>query len=137
MLNGNPLKPQWLDRPAPECDAVRVYLNGAFAGIGHPEKFYDPVAEAGGKVALSRSFPDHHVYAEDELAELLSTAKAADLGLDTTAKDAARLRHGATPPGFLEKLSVLEIETVFEPDHTPQRIVDETLEAWRRRRVGG
>jgi len=109
----------------------------AFAGIGHPEKFYDTVAEAGGKVALSRSFPDHHVYAEDELAELLSTAKAADLGLVTTAKDAARLRHGALPPGFLETLSVLEIETVFEPDHTPQRIVDETLEAWRRRRING
>lgn len=109
----------------------------AFAGIGHPEKFYDTVAEAGGKVVLSRSFPDHHVYGADELAELLSTAKTAELGLVTTAKDAARLRHGAIPSGFLEKLSVLEIETVFEPDQTPQRIIDETLEAWRRRRVGG
>ena len=37
VINGNPLKPQWLDRPAPECDAVRVYLNGAFAGIGQPQ----------------------------------------------------------------------------------------------------
>lgn len=109
----------------------------AFAGIGHPEKFYDTVAEAGGKVVLSRSFPDHHVYGADELAELLSTAKTADLRLVTTAKDAARLRHGAIPSGFLEKLNVLEIETVFEPDQTPQRIIDETLEAWRRRRVGG
>ena len=107
----------------------------AFAGIGHPEKFYDTVAEAGGVVALSRSFPDHHVYAEDELAELASTAKAADLGLVTTAKDAARLRHGPMPEGLLERLNVLEIETVFEPRHSPQRIVEETIEASRRRRI--
>ena len=37
VLNGNPLKAAWLDKPAPACDAVRVYLDGAFAGIGQPQ----------------------------------------------------------------------------------------------------
>ena len=37
VKNGNPLKAQWLDAPAPACDAVRVYLNDAFAGIGQPQ----------------------------------------------------------------------------------------------------
>ena len=37
VKNGNPLKAQWLDAPAPACDAVRVYLSGAFAGIGQPQ----------------------------------------------------------------------------------------------------
>ena len=37
VLNGNPLRAQWLDRPAPDCEAVRVYLNDAFAGIGAPQ----------------------------------------------------------------------------------------------------
>ena len=37
VVNGNPLKPEWLDAPAPEADAVRVYLNDAFAGIGRPQ----------------------------------------------------------------------------------------------------
>lgn len=37
VKNGNPLKARWLDRPAPEVSAVRVYLGDAFAGIGQPQ----------------------------------------------------------------------------------------------------
>lgn len=38
VLNGNPLKAKWLDRPAPKnVEAVRVYLSGEFAGIGQPQ----------------------------------------------------------------------------------------------------
>lgn len=109
----------------------------AFAGIGHPEKFFDTVAQAGGTVALTRAFPDHHFYADDELRELAVTARTAELGLVTTAKDAARLRHGSAPEGFLERLDVLEIDTVFDLDHTPGRIIGETLDAWRQRRLKG
>ncbi len=109
----------------------------AFAGIGHPDKFFDTVAEAGAVVALLRSFPDHHVYGEDELAELLKTAQDNGLRLITTAKDAARLRHGAASAEFLEMLDVLEIDAVFEQDYAPTRIINETLEAWRSRRLNG
>ena len=34
VLNGNVLKPVWMEVPAPHTDAVRVYLSGVFAGIG-------------------------------------------------------------------------------------------------------
>lgn len=108
----------------------------AFAGIGHPEKFFDTIRDAGGDVALTRPFPDHHFYGEDELAELAATARKDGLGLITTAKDAARLRHGASP-AFLDQLDVLEIETVFELDNVPERIIDETLDAWRQRKLRG
>jgi len=108
----------------------------AFAGIGHPEKFFDTVRDAGGEVSLTRPFPDHHFYAEDELAELAATARAENLGLITTAKDAVRLRHGVSRE-FLDRLEVLEIDTVFELDHVPQRIIDETLDAWRQRKLKG
>ena len=38
VLNGNPLKPRWLDKPAPKDEeAVRIYLSGEFAGIGRVE----------------------------------------------------------------------------------------------------
>jgi tetraacyldisaccharide 4'-kinase len=118
----------------PEALAGKRLL--AFAGIGHPEKFFDTVAEAGGTVASSRAFPDHHFYQQDELAELAAAARAGGLGLVTTAKDAVRLDGGNAPDGFLEQLDVLEIDTVFESDHTAERIIEDTLEAWRRRRTG-
>ena len=110
----------------------------AFAGIGHPEKFFDSVAAAGGTVALSRAFPDHHVYTDDDLQELAATARAGELGLISTAKDAVRLRHGSpAAQAFLRQLIVLEIETVFEPAATPQRILEATLDAWKQRRLAG
>lgn len=37
VLNGNPLRAGWLDAPAPDVPAVRVYLGDAFAGIGAPQ----------------------------------------------------------------------------------------------------
>ncbi len=112
--------------------ADRRYL--AFAGIGHPDKFYSTLAGAGGKVVLARSFPDHHFYAPDELQELELTAATGELELITTAKDAARLRHGAAPEEFLARLNVLEIDAVFDNANAARRIVDETLDAWRQRR---
>jgi tetraacyldisaccharide 4'-kinase len=109
----------------------------AFAGIGHPEKFFDTVTRAGATVVQARPFPDHHFYDADELAGLLSSAKAEGLELITTAKDAVRLRHGAAEPEFLDKLNVLEIATVFDQPHTPVRIINETVEAWKLRRLAG
>ncbi|KQZ16639.1 tetraacyldisaccharide 4'-kinase [Mesorhizobium sp. Root552] len=109
----------------------------AFAGIGHPDKFFDTVAGTGAVVVLSRAFPDHHVYGEDELAELLKTARDNEMRLITTAKDAARLRHGAASAEFLEMLDILEIDAVFEQDYAPTRVINETLEAWRLRRLKG
>lgn len=34
VVNGNVLKKQWMLQPAPQADAVRIYLNDVFAGIG-------------------------------------------------------------------------------------------------------
>lgn len=109
----------------------------AFAGIGHPEKFFDTLSKAGGTVVLAHSFPDHHFYLPDELDDLVAVARAGELELITTSKDAARLRHGAASPEFLESLNVLEIDVAFDIEHSAQRIVDDTLEAWRRRKIGG
>ena len=34
VINGNVLKPKWMHAPAPMAEAVRIYLNDVFAGIG-------------------------------------------------------------------------------------------------------
>lgn len=111
----------------------RRYL--AFAGIGHPSRFFDTARTSGAHLSLTRSFGDHHVYQMEELAELESTARKADLMLLTTAKDAARLRQMNLQPAFMARLHVLEIETVFEPASSADRIIGETLAVWERRRV--
>lgn len=123
------LKPRSADR-----FAGRRFL--AFAGIGHPEKFFDTVTQTGGEVAMSRPFPDHHFYSNDELAELAQTAREAGLELITTAKDFARLRNSVASADLVDKLNVLEIDAVFENENATKRIIDETQKAWRDRRLG-
>jgi tetraacyldisaccharide 4'-kinase len=124
-----------LPRRANGMDGKRVL---AFAGIGNPEKFYATVGEAGGTVAMARSFGDHHFYSDDDLIDLAETARSAGLELVTTAKDAARLRHGsAAAQTVLDRSHVLEIETQFQPAHIPERIIRDTLKNWRERRLKG
>jgi tetraacyldisaccharide 4'-kinase len=73
----------------------------AFAGIGHPEKFFATLREAHAPVARTLSFPDHYKYGEADATKLLQIADAEKLRLVTTEKDLVRL-SGAT--GALAKL---------------------------------
>lgn len=108
----------------------------AFAGIGDPDKFYDSVRAAGGHVALTRAFPDHHPYTEEEIEDMMATARAADLQLITTAKDRVRIETGPSGIGeFLARLSVLEVDLVFEVEETADRLIAEAAERARLRRV--
>jgi tetraacyldisaccharide 4'-kinase len=108
----------------------------AFAGIGDPAKFFATVEEAGGEIALKRAFADHHFYAPDELADLAATAERRGLELATTTKDAVRIFDGsAATKEFLEKVHVVEIDMVFDPETIPGQIIGETLDAWRERRL--
>lgn len=80
----------------------------AFAGIGRPEKFFRALRGQGAQLVEGRAFPDHHVYARGELADLatLSESRAAELA--TTAKDAVRL-----PPTCKDRVHVLDVEVRF------------------------
>ena len=73
---------------APEADRPLL----AFAAIARPEDFFQGLIRAGWPIAIRRVFPDHHVYAPDDLAELLAQAKSQNISrLATTAKDAVKL----------------------------------------------
>ncbi len=130
---GKPVFEAALRPRQPSRLAGRRYL--AFAGIGHPDKFYDTITRAGGIVALQRSFPDHHVYTAEELDDLAATARTAELDAITTQKDAARLRHAKLPQDLADRLGILEIEAVFDSPAAAGRIIEETLDAWRCRRI--
>ena len=122
-----------MSRPRdPARFAGRLLL--AFAGIGHPDKFFETLRQAGADVVVARPFADHHVYAEAELRELAAAARAQGLGLVTTAKDAARLGAAELSTEIPGMIEVLEIDAVFEAEGAAERIVRDTLAAWKKRR---
>ncbi|HTV67705.1 MAG TPA: tetraacyldisaccharide 4'-kinase [Rhizobiaceae bacterium] len=114
--------------------AGRKFL--AFAGIGNPQKFFATISAAGGTVAAKRSFPDHHFYTREDLADLAALSQKEGLELVTTAKDAIRLRHGASyEREFAQKLAVLEIDAVFEMEAAARQIIDAAVHGWRERKL--
>jgi len=109
----------------------------AYAGIGDPSKFFDTVRGSGTELVVAKSFGDHYFFSEFDAQELLSTADEQGLEVVTTAKDYVRLDHSGPALEELRRRSkVIEIEAVFELDRAPRTIIQSTLEAWRRRRLG-
>jgi len=84
----------------------------AFAGLGSPQGFADTVASTGIALKGLVEFPDHHWYAQEDLAELEERAAAVGAqGLITTEKDSVRLRS-LRPPRL--PLWVLPVTLVLE-----------------------
>lgn len=118
-----------------ELKGKRVF---AFAGIADPEKFYDSLAAAGAHISLSRNWPDHHFFEDDELAEILHTAEAGELTLVTTEKDAMRLLRGSEAARrVLEKLVVFKVEVQFDQPDAPKYIIEQAVENFKRRAIAG
>jgi tetraacyldisaccharide 4'-kinase len=74
---------------ATELAGRRVY---AFAGIGHPEKFFASLANVGAQIVGSIRFPDHYAYRRADITDLQRAAKARNAQPVTTEKDFVRLR---------------------------------------------
>jgi tetraacyldisaccharide 4'-kinase len=91
----------------------------AFAGIGHPEKFFASLAGAGAVLAAARSFADHHRFTAAELDGLLTEASALGAEPVTTAKDAVRL-----PPGVRARVAVADIGLAWEDEAALAALLD-------------
>ncbi|MGL5448083.1 MAG: tetraacyldisaccharide 4'-kinase, partial [Rhabdaerophilum sp.] len=72
----------------------------AFCGIGRPAKFGETLVESGAEVAGLLAYGDHHAYAEEDAAHILTEASRLTARPVTTEKDAVRLAGGE----MLEKL---------------------------------
>jgi tetraacyldisaccharide-1-P 4'-kinase len=79
-------------------DGRRVF---AFAALGRPDGFVSTLAEAGAEVAATQWFPDHHVYSEDDLDQIVNQAASVAATPITTAKDAVKLPSDV-PVGIVE-----------------------------------
>lgn len=63
----------------------------AFAGIGHPEKFYQTLRDNGYDVVLTHDFADHYAYQPKDIEALAKEAAVQNLALITTEKDFVKL----------------------------------------------
>ena len=114
----------------------RLFL--AFAGIGNPDKFFQTLRSTGARTAVRRGFPNHHVFADDEIGDILEEANKEGLDIVTTAKDMARLKSGhGRSLELAEKAEVLYVELEFDPPDLPIGILNQTVEAFKKRRSAG
>lgn len=82
----------------PATDVVRRLAGHsvvAFAGIGHPQKFFATLGEIGCTIVAAHAFADHHVYRPGEIAAIVRQAEAARAIPVTTTKDFVRLDAAA------------------------------------------
>jgi tetraacyldisaccharide 4'-kinase len=78
-------------QPAAGIEAWRGKRAVAFAGIGHPAKFFAMLRQAGVTLLETRAFPDHHRYDDADMRRLIARADALGAVLVTTPKDHVRL----------------------------------------------
>ena len=62
-----------------------------FAGLGFNKKFFDQLYNEGLDIAITKEFPDHHQYSQDDMFTLLDEANKNDSFLVTTEKDHLRI----------------------------------------------
>ena len=110
----------------PDASAMAELRNRkifAYAGIGHPDKFFATLTAGGALLRGSRAFPDHHRFTGTEANELLAAAASEKLTLVTTEKDIARMRGDPALAALTKETMVLPVTMTFDDEAAWRREV--------------
>ena len=95
----------------------------AFAGIAYPEKFFTSLREQGAKIVKEITYPDHHIYDENDLLSLAETANKTQSILVSTQKDFVRV-----PKSYQSLVNTLDGEIDFEKEDLIKKILTNVIE---------
>jgi tetraacyldisaccharide 4'-kinase len=101
----------------PDPEAVKLLTQApvlAFAGIGHPDKFFTTLLEAGIRLGLTRGFADHHSYTPAQANRLVAEAERHGWNLVTTEKDWVRLRDDPRLGSLAQRARALPVRLVLD-----------------------
>ena len=95
----------------------------AFAGIAYPQKFFDSLREQGAKIVKEITFPDHHIFDENDLLSLAETANKNQSILVSTQKDFVRI-----PKSYRTLVNTLDGEINFKNEDLLKEILTNVIE---------
>lgn len=113
--------------PSPKAARFRDKRVVAFAGIGHPEKFFQTMQAVGAQVVAAVPFGDHQTYSPEDIMRMVEIACAQEAELVTTAKDYVRL-----PPEARAMVEVVNVSLEFDTPQMLDPLLHTLLEGERR-----
>jgi tetraacyldisaccharide 4'-kinase len=99
----------------------------AFAGIGHPAKFFASLNSIGANVRETHAFSDHHRYSSHDARQLLAAAKARNLQPVTTEKDLARMRGEPALEELVAATQTLPVRLEFDNPGEMRSMLDRVM----------
>tara|TARA_Y100001954_G_C15801723_1_gene600484 strand:+ start:755 stop:1714 length:960 start_codon:yes stop_codon:yes gene_type:complete len=82
----------------------------AFSGLGNNENFFNALKEKF-NIKNFKSFPDHHVYKNSEIEQIISISQKKDLSILCTLKDYLKI-----PKEYKDKINFADLEIKFEKE---------------------